>query len=154
MRVEVARLAKQGLTWRDVVFRNTKLVNSDEATIQAIIDQLMYRGYTQRQIVEMTGLSPEEVAYYWHGNARPVVTVSERLERARERDIARVEELLAVYHQKALEGDARAAKVVLDLLQHRATLLGLDKQNVGKNQEKEWLTMFDKVDGGLKEESA
>ena len=82
------------------------------------------------------------------------MTVSERLERARERDIARVEELVAVYYQKALEGDARAAKVVLDLLQHRAMLLGLDKQNAGKNQEKEWLTMFDKVDGGLKEESA
>jgi predicted transcriptional regulator len=152
--VEVARLAKRKLTWRDVVFRKVKLVNSDEATIQEIIDQLMYRGYTQRQIVEMTGLSPEEVAYYWHGNARPVVTVGERLERARERDIARVEELIEVYHRKALEGDVRAAKVVLDLLQHRAVLLGLDKQNLTKNQEKEWLTMFDKVDGGLKEESA
>ncbi len=150
----MALLAKQGLTWRDVVFRNAKLVDSDEATIQAIIDQLIYRGYTQRQIVEMTGLSPEEVAYYWHGNARPVVTVSERLERARERDIARIEELIEVYYKKALEGDVRAAKVVLDLLQHRATLLGLDKQNATKDQEKEWLKMFDKVDGGLKEESA
>jgi transcriptional regulator with XRE-family HTH domain len=152
--VEVAQLAKRKLTWRDVVFRKVKLVNSDEATIQEIIDQLMYRGYTQRQIVEMTGLSPEEVAYYWHGNARPVVTVGERLERARERDIARVEELIEIYHRKALEGDVRAAKVVLDLLQHRATLLGLDKQNLTKNQEKEWLTMFDKVDGGLEEASA
>jgi len=142
-----------GLTWRDVVFHNRALVEQDEATIQAIIDQLMYRGYTQQQIVRLTGLSAEEVAYYWHGNARPVVTVSERLERARERDIARVEELLAVYHEKALSGDMRAAKTVLDLLQHRAMLLGLDKPNVSKNQEKEWLTMFDKVDGGLAEGS-
>jgi len=142
------------ISWRDVVFHNVKLVGADEATIQAIIDQLMYRGYTQKQIVQLTGLSPEEVAYYWHGNARPVVTVSERLERARERDIAQIEELLAVYHEKALSGDVRAAKVVIDLLQHRAMLLGLDKPNVSKNQEKEWLTMFDKVDGGLKEESA
>jgi predicted transcriptional regulator len=142
------------ISWRDVVFHNIKLVGADEATIQAIIDQLMYRGYTQKQIVQLTGLSPEEVAYYWHGNARPVVTVSERLERARERDLAQIEELLAVYHEKALSGDMRAAKVVIDLLQHRAMLLGLDKPNVSKNQEKEWLTMFDKVDGGLKEESA
>ena len=142
------------ISWRDVVFHNVKLVGADEATIQAIIDQLMYRGYTQKQIVQLTGLSPEEVAYYWHGNARPVVTVSERLERARERDLAQIEELLAVYHEKALSGDMRAAKVVIDLLQHRAMLLGLDKPNVSKNQEKEWLTMFDKVDGGLKEESA
>ena len=142
------------LTWRDVVFHNRKLVEEDEATIQAIIDQLMYRGYTQRQIAQMTGLSAEEVAYYWNGNARPVVTVSERLERARERDLARVEELLAVYHEKALSGDMRAAKIVLDLLQHRAMLLGLDKPNVSKNHEKEWLTMFDKVDGGLAEGSA
>ena len=150
----VARLAEQCLTWRDVVFHNVKLVGADEATIQAIVDQLMYRGYTQKQIAQLTGLSPEEVAYYWYGNARPVVTVSERLERARERDVAQIEELLTVYHAKALEGDARAAKVVLDLLQHRAMLLGLDKPNVSKNQEKEWLTMFDKVNGGLKEESA
>ena len=142
------------ISWRDVVFHDVKLVGADEATIQAIIDQLMYRGYTQKQIVQLTGLSPEEVAYYWHGNARPVVTVSERLERARERDLAQIEELLAVYHEKALSGDMRAAKVVIDLLQHRAMLLGLDKPNVSKNQEKEWLTMFDKVDGGLKEESA
>jgi len=142
------------ISWRDVVFHNVKLVGADEATIQAIIDQLMYRGYTQKQIVQLTGLSPEEVAYYWHGNARPIVTVSERLERARERDLAQIEELLAVYHEKALSGDMRAAKVVIDLLQHRAMLLGLDKPNVSKNQEKEWLTMFDKVDGGLKEESA
>jgi predicted transcriptional regulator len=142
------------ISWRDVVFHNVKLVGADEATIQAIIDQLMYRGYTQKQIVQLTGLSPEEVAYYWHGNARPVVTVSERLERARERDLAQIEELLTVYHEKALSGDMRATKVVIDLLQHRAMLLGLDKPNVSKNQEKEWLTMFDKVDGGLKEESA
>jgi len=142
------------ISWRDVVFHSVKLVGADEATTQAIIDQLMYRGYTQKQIVQLTGLSPEEVAYYWHGNARPVVTVSERLERARERDLAQIEELLAVYHEKALSGDMRAAKVVIDLLQHRAMLLGLDKPNVSKNQEKEWLTMFDKVDGGLKEESA
>jgi predicted transcriptional regulator len=142
------------ISWRDVVFHNVKLVGVDEATIQTIIDQLMHRGYTQKQIAQLTGLSPQEVAYYWHGNARPVVTVSERLERARERDIAQIEELLAVYHEKALSGDVRAAKVVIDLLQHRAMLLGLDKPNVSKNQEKEWLTMFDKVDGGLKEESA
>lgn len=45
---------------------------------------------------------------------------------AKGRDLRRSERMIGAMWPKALNGDERAAKMVLDLMQHRAKLLGLN----------------------------
>lgn len=125
----------------------------DEIALQELVDQCMVRGFRPQQVAEWTGLPLDDVLYFWRGSARNAISLSERLMRARERDLGYIEALLAVYLPKAQAGDYRAVREVRELLKLRADLLGLTGQQAVRDAEHAWKSMLRVEPGGLTEPS-
>lgn len=89
-----------------------------------LVQYLLERGHCDEEVAELLGLDVAAVQGYAFCR---VDSVQADIELERARDLERIEGLLRVWQPRALGGDARAAKVVLELLDYRMRLLRLDK---------------------------
>jgi hypothetical protein len=88
--------------------------------------QLRFLGYSVPEISEILGSSESSVQYHLNA-AISSSSSSERLTLVREAEIIKLEELENAFYPHALSANDKAAKVVLDVMDRRSKLLGIDK---------------------------
>jgi hypothetical protein len=109
-----------------VLLSGSSLELPNDLPFRRQILQLRYLGYEVPEIAELLSSSIGTVQYQLNA-AISASSNSERLTVVREAEICKLEELEAAFMPHALAANDRSAKVVLDIMDRRSKLLGVDK---------------------------
>jgi hypothetical protein len=99
--------------------------------------ELRRTGMTFTAIAQVLGYADHSGAIYAYKNAMKRV-LKEPAEAIRDLEVARLDELLTVAYNQALEGDLQALTVALKIMDRRARLLGLDAPTTVKQEVTTW----------------
>lgn len=89
--------------------------------------QMRLKGFSYRQIGEALGVSPQAASGLVRRELdRHIKITSEEVERMRQLDAARLDAMLLAFWDRAMDGELKAAQIILKVLDQREKLFGLN----------------------------